>query len=129
MDSNESLRIDRWLFYCRFYKTRVLATKAVSGGHVRVNDQQVAAGHKVRIHDEIRLTRDRLPYALTVLRLPARRGPASDAQRCYTEDNSVVRERAELVQSLQRDRRQMATTDGRPDKRTQRLLRDRNRQG
>lgn len=122
-----ALRIDRWLFYCRFYKTRVLASKAVSGGHVRVNGQRVVPGQKVHASDTIELTRDRLPYAMTVLSMPARRGPAREAQCCYADDEIVAARRAELSDELRRDRRQMATTTGRPDKHTQRLLRQRNR--
>ena len=75
-DRPDALRIDRWLYYCRFYKTRSLATAAVSGGHVRVNGERTNPGARVRHGDRIELVRERLPYVLDVTAIPSRRGPA-----------------------------------------------------
>ena len=74
---SESLRIDRWLFYCRFFKTRVLATAAVTGGHVKINGERTTPGSRVKRGDRIDLIRERLPYSLEVVEIPARRGPAA----------------------------------------------------
>ena len=71
------LRIDRWLFYSRFFKTRVLSTAAVSGGHVKINGERATPGGRVKPGDKIELVRDRLPYSLEVLEIPGRRGPAA----------------------------------------------------
>ncbi len=122
-----SLRIDRWLFFCRFFKTRVLATKAVSGGHVRLNGERVAPGVRVQAGDRIELTKDRLTYVLTVTDVPARRGPAKEAARCFEEDSASIAAREEMVASLKQDRMLMPRTKGRPDKHTRRKLIDRNR--
>lgn len=121
----DSVRIDRWLYHCRFFKTRGLAWKAVSAGHVRLNGERPAPGRRVKAGDRIDLVRDRLPYALEVLAVPARRGPAAEARRCYREDEEVVRQREAQTAALRRDRLAMPRTDGRPDKRTRRLLRNR----
>lgn len=118
----DALRIDRWLYYCRFYKTRSLATAAVSGGHVRINGERTAPGARVRCGDRIELVRDRLPYVLDVKAIPARRGPAAEARQCYEEDPGIVLEREALVQALRQDRMLMPKTDGRPDKHTRRQL-------
>lgn len=126
-DSDGSLRIDRWLYYCRFFKTRARATKAVSGGHVKLNGERVVPGSRVRPGDRIALVRDRLPYALDVVLIPMRRGPAQEARACYVEEEHVVREREELKAALRVDRMSMQKSDGRPDKHTRRLLRSRNR--
>lgn len=125
--SATSLRVDRWLFFCRFFKTRSRASAAVTGGHVRINGERAAPGSRVQCGDHIDLVRDRLPYALDVVAIPARRGPASEAQSCYVEDEEVVRQREEHSQAIRQDRLHMARTDGRPDKHTRRKLIQRNR--
>jgi ribosome-associated heat shock protein Hsp15 len=126
-DSTDALRIDRWLYYCRFYKSRSLATAAVSGGHVRLNGERVTPGARVKCGDRIELVRDRLPYLFDVTGIPARRGPAPEARQCYEEDNGVVLEREALIRTLKQDRMLMPKTKGRPDKHTRRHLIRRNR--
>ncbi|MGB5630023.1 MAG: RNA-binding S4 domain-containing protein [Woeseiaceae bacterium] len=123
----DSLRIDRWLFYCRFFKTRVRATEAVSGGHVKLNGERAAPGNRVSCGDRIDLVRERLAYSLEVVGIPSRRGPAVEAQACYVEDEETMKVRAEKLAVLKQDRMLMPKTDGRPDKHTRRQLRDRNR--
>ena len=120
-----ALRLDRWLWFTRFYKTRTAASAAVQGGHVRVNGERARASMRVRIGDEVILVRQQLTYELTVTRIPERRGPASDAQACYEEAEMSIEMRKRTMSDLQRDRRQMPRTRGKPDKRTRRLLRDR----
>jgi len=117
-----SLRIDHWLHRCRFFKTRSQATAAVTGGHVRVNGERVKPGARVRENDRIDLVRDQLPYALTILAIPARRGPATEARACYAEDEAVNARRAGLIQALKQDRMLTPRTPGRPDKHTRRKL-------
>lgn len=124
---SNSLRIDRWLYFCRFFKTRSKATAAVTGGHVRINGERAAPGARVQVGDRIELVRDRLPYSLDVTAVPSRRGPAPEARACYEEDEAVMRERESKSAALKQDRMLMPRTAGRPDKRTRRKLRDRNR--
>ena len=119
------MRIDKWLFYCRFYKTRGKAAAAVTGGHVKVNGERIAPGRSVNTGDRIDLVRDRLPYSMEVVALPARRGPAPEARKCYLEDEQTVRERDAKTDALRMDRMLLPRTEGRPDKRTRRLLRKR----
>jgi ribosome-associated heat shock protein Hsp15 len=121
-DFPRTLRIDRWLYYCRFYKTRGQATAAVSGGHVRINGERTTPGARVRCGDRIELVRERLPYVLGVTAIPARRGPAVEARHCYEEDPGIVLEREALIQALRQDRMLMPKTKGRPDKHTRRQL-------
>lgn len=123
----DSLRIDKWLYHCRFYKTRSKATAAVTGGHVRLNGERTSPGVRVKPGDRIHLVRDRLDYSLEVIDTPARRGPASEARACYVEDEASVREREEKVAALRQDRMLMPRTSGRPDKHTRRKLRERGR--
>ena len=123
--SPDTLRIDRWLYCCRFFKTRSKASAAVAGGHVRLNGERAAAGSRVAVGDRIDLVRDRLDYSLEVLAIPARRGPGSEAQSCYLEDEASIRQRQAKTEALRQDRLLMPRTDGRPDKRTRRKLRER----
>jgi len=121
------LRIDRWLFFARFFKTRVLASAAVSGGHVKLGGERAAPGTRVQPGDAIELVKDRLPYSFTVLTIPGRRGPAKEAAACYEDDPVVAQERAALREGIRQDRMLMPRTAGRPDKHTRRRLRQRNR--
>ena len=123
----DALRIDRWLFYCRFFKTRVKATAAVTGGHVKVNGERVSPGNRVKEGDRIELVKERLPYTLEVTAIPARRGPAAEAQRCYFEDEATVRDRETQLAALKQDQLLMPRTAGKPDKHTRRKIRTRNR--
>jgi ribosome-associated heat shock protein Hsp15 len=122
-----TLRIDRWLFYCRFYKTRVLSSAAVTAGHVKLNGERASPGSRVKCGDRIELVRDRLPYVLDVAAIPPRRGPATEARQCFVEDDKVVALREQTATALSRDRLAMPRTPGRPDKHTRRKLRERNR--
>lgn len=122
---NDSLRLDRWLWFTRFYKTRTAAQAAVNGGHVRVNGERARAATSVRVGDEVRLVRQQSAYELTILAIPARRGPAKDAQACYEESPESVARRERQLAELRRDRMQMPMTRGKPDKHTRRQLRDR----
>jgi len=123
--SNDSLRLDRWLWFTRFYKTRTAAQAAVNGGHVRVNGERVRAATSVGIGDEVQLVRQQLTYELTVLDMPVRRGPARDAKGCYEESPASIKRREKQLAELRRDRLQMPMTKGKPDKHTRRQLRDR----
>jgi ribosome-associated heat shock protein Hsp15 len=110
------------LYYCRFFKTRVKATAAVDGGHVKVNGERSAPGRRVKCGDHIDLTKERLPYSMEVIAIPTRRGPATEARDCFSEDDEVVRQREKQAAALRQDRLLMPTTKGRPDKHTRRKL-------
>ena len=73
------------------------------------------------------MIRERLPYALDVIEIPVRRGPAKEARSCYSEDDEIVQLREQQTAALRQDRMLMPRTDGRPDKHTRRKLRDRSR--
>ncbi len=124
---DKTLRVDRWLFFCRFFKTRSLATAAVTGGHVKINGERATPGSRVTCGDQIDLIRDRLHYSLQVVEIPSRRGPSAEARKCFLEDEETVRRRDLQIAALRQDRMSMPRTDGRPDKHTRRILRTRNR--
>lgn len=125
--SEDSLRVDRWLWFTRFYKTRSAASAAVQGGHVRVNGEAAKAATLVRIGDRVRLKKRQLTWEMTVKAIPARRGPAKEARTCYEESDDSVARRSATSDELRRDRMQMPMTRGKPDKHTRRKLRRRSR--
>jgi ribosome-associated heat shock protein Hsp15 len=127
--TDSSLRVDRWLWFSRFFKTRTAASAAVQGGHVRVNGETARSASRVRVGDHIRLVRQQLRWELTVSAIPSRRGSAPEARACYAESDESISRREQTVAELRRDRLRMPTTRGKPDKHTRRLLRDRNRGG
>lgn len=122
------MRIDKWLWFTRFYKTRGLAASAVSGGHVRINGVRAKSSSDVSIGDGITLVRDQLLFNLVAEAMPARRGPAAEARLCYAEDEESVAARKKMLEEIRADRRLMPRTEGRPDKHTRRKLRQKNRQ-
>ena len=124
---DHELRLDRWLFYARFYKTRALASAATAGGHAKIGGERASPGDRVKCGDVIDLVRERVPYRLTVTAIPNRRGPASEARTCYDEDPEIEQKRQAILQDLRQDRLLMPRTDGRPDKHTRRKLRAKNR--
>ncbi|MGH8378977.1 MAG: RNA-binding S4 domain-containing protein, partial [Gammaproteobacteria bacterium] len=88
---NHKIRLDKWLWCARFFKTRSLATAAVSGGKVHVNGERVKPAHEVRVGDQLTITRGTERYEIIVRALIARRCPAEEAQQLY-EETAVSRE-------------------------------------
>ena len=122
-------RLDRWLVQTRFFKTRALAARAVSGGHVKRGGERARPGDKLSVGDRLEIVRGHERFEVEVLALPARRGPASEARACYYEPEHSIAQREATTARLKQDRLAMPRTTGRPDKHTRRLLRERNRSG
>jgi ribosome-associated heat shock protein Hsp15 len=89
--SAESLRIDSWLWRTRFYKSRSQASAAVSGGRVHLNGQRIKSSRTVGQGDTLQITHPAGDYRITVLGIPARRGPAPEVQACYRQDEFIAR--------------------------------------
>jgi ribosome-associated heat shock protein Hsp15 len=124
----ERLRIDRWLWCARFFKTRSAAAEAVRGGHVRLNAQRVKPAHAVKAGDALTIeSRDGAERDVRIASIPWRRGPAPEAAATYVETPESI-ERRRLAAEQRALRPVFAPpTSGRPDKRTRRLLRARQR--
>lgn len=105
-DARDRVRIDRWLWAARFYKTRSLATEAVNGGKVEVNGERPKPARAVRLGDTVRVRQPPFEWHLVVRGLAERRGPASMARELYEEtaESRAARERLQdqlhLVQPL-----------------------------
>ncbi len=115
------MRLDKWLWCARFYKSRSLATAAVAGGLVHVNDERVKPSRLVHVEDRIRITRDEERMELVVQGIPTRRGPAPEARSHYTEtpDSIAARERRRELNRLA-----PPAPTSRPDKHARRALRE-----
>jgi len=114
-----TLRLDKWLWCARFFKSRGLAQEAVEGGHVQVNGERVKASRLVRIGDRLRITRERERYEVEVTGIPVRRGPATEARQHYLEtpESEAARAHARELARLS-----APVSGGRPDKRERRDL-------
>lgn len=113
----ESVRLDVWLWAVRAYKTRSLATTAVRGGHVRVNDAPVKASHPVRVGDEVRVRVAHITRVFGVKQLLVKRVGAPIAAAAY-EDRTPPPPPREFVEPIgRRDR-----GAGRPTKRERREI-------
>jgi len=125
----ERLRIDRWLWCARFFKTRSVAAEAVRSGHVRLNGQRVKPAHAVRIGDALTVElRDESERDVVIAAIPARRGPAPEAAATYDETPESIERRRQAAEQRALRPAFAPPTEGRPDKRTRRLLlRARNR--
>lgn len=115
------VRLDRWLWAARLYKTRSLAAAAVRGGRVHLNGARVKPARAVTLGDSIRVNRDEWKMELTVRGLSERRGPAKVAVSLYEETPASIERRA-LERDSRRSQRAAAPLK-RPDKRARRQLR------
>lgn len=115
------LRIDKWLWFARFFKSRSLATDAVAGGLVHVNGERVKASRSVQVNDRLQITRGDSRMEVVVLSLPQRRGPAPEARAHYSETPESVAAREVRSQYA---RLAAPAPEGRPDKHDRRTLRD-----
>ncbi len=87
------VRLDKWLWAARFFKTRSLASEALRGGHVHVDGVRAKASRPVRIGDTLEIVKGPLRFVVEVVALSERRGPASEAQQLYRETAQSVAER------------------------------------
>jgi ribosome-associated heat shock protein Hsp15 len=120
---DDRLRIDRWLWCARFFKSRNVAAEAVRAGHVRLNGSRVKPAHDVRVGDELAISfGEDVVREVKVAAIPLRRGPSSEAVACYVESDASLERRR--IAAEQRSLRSVFAppTEGRPDKRTRRLL-------
>jgi ribosome-associated heat shock protein Hsp15 len=124
----DDLRLDKWLWAARFYKTRSLATAEIAKGRVHVNEQPAKPARAVHVGDRIELRQGLVSRTLTVLALSGSRGPAPVAQALYAETpESIARREKEAEQRRMGAEPSQSIEQGRPTKRDRRKLADWNR--
>ena len=119
---NIAMRLDKWLWVARFFKTRALAQRHIELGRVQVNGTKVKNSKNISAGNKIDLTLNSLPYKITVWTLSHQRRPAPEARTLYEEDMVVVKQREEQKSLDQASRISAAYPEGRPTKRDRRQL-------
>ena len=118
-----SLRVDKWLWAARFYKTRSLATAAIHAGHVKLNGSTVKPARDLRPGDTLELAIGDAPWTIEVLGLNDQRRPASEAQRLYAETAQSSARRAALKEAQRLAPTPGSDLRGRPTKKARRQIR------
>jgi ribosome-associated heat shock protein Hsp15 len=120
----ESVRLDKWLWAARFFKTRKLASDAVSGGKIHLNDQRTKPSKEIRLGAKLSISKDNYTWDITVIALSEQRRPAKEAVLLYEESTeSQVKRQQQIIQ--QREQRELfgfIHREHKPNKRERRLI-------
>jgi ribosome-associated heat shock protein Hsp15 len=120
--SDEPLRIDKWLWAARFFKTRSLAAKAVDGGRVRLNGEGAKPSRALKVGDELALRVGELEWVVEVKALSRQRGPAAQAALLYAEREDSRQRRQAAIALKKAQPHPGAGVKGRPTKKDRRLI-------
>ena len=119
----DKIRIDKWLWAARFFKTRSLATDEVAAGRIEIGGQTVKASRDVRVGDVVLIWQNKIPRTVVVTGLSGQRGSATLAQQLYEETPASLAQRAALAEQRRLSPEPaLAITHGRPTKRDRREL-------
>jgi len=116
------MRIDKWLWAARFFKTRALASKACELGRIESNGQRAKAAREVRIGDMLRVKNEAADFHVEVLLLSEMRGPAAVAQTFYRETEESQQARLKAAEERKEMMRMGGVTEGKPSKRDRQEL-------
>lgn len=119
---SSSVRLDKWLWAARFFKTRSVAREAVSGGKVHLNGNRAKPGRSINVGDELRIQRGEEEYIITILEASMRRGPATVARTLYEESDENRKLRENLAEQRKLEHQSSLTRERRPDKRQRRRI-------
>ncbi len=119
---SDKVRIDKWLWAARFFKTRALAREAIKGGKVQLNGSRVKPGKSLTLDDRLNIRRGDGEYDITVLHLGERRVSATLAQEKYQEDPASAARRIAVSEQAKLDYHARAERPRRPDKRQRRQI-------
>jgi ribosome-associated heat shock protein Hsp15 len=122
-EAQESMRLDKWLWAARFFKTRSLAAEAINGGKVHLNGKRTKPGREVKPGSQLLIHKGSFEWDITVEVIPKQRRPASEAKLFYSESDESVELRQKLTEEQRRIRSSTPHPDkGRPTKRDRRQL-------
>jgi len=119
--SMDEVRLDKWLWAARFYKTRSLATAAISGGHVHLNTERIKPAKAVKLGDTVRIRKGSMEMTVSVDAISSKRGSATIAQALYTESAESIALR-EQSRARIRAENAGAVMDHKPNKQERREL-------
>ncbi|MCL5059873.1 MAG: RNA-binding S4 domain-containing protein [Candidatus Thermoplasmatota archaeon] len=118
----DRMRLDKWLWAARFYKTRSLATQAIEHGQIKLNGARVKPAREVKAGDRLEVQLGEAGWTLTVRALSTRRGPAPVAQALYEEDPASQARRRQQAGERKLTASPAAAIKGRPTKRDRRQI-------
>jgi ribosome-associated heat shock protein Hsp15 len=121
-EHDDSIRLDKWLWAARFFKTRALAAEAVSGGKVEINGDRPKPSRMVRSGDKLLVRRGPYEWTVTVRDVARLRGPAPQAQSLYEETEESRRKRDAATAQMRLERGVDFDAPGRPSKRDRRAI-------
>ena len=121
--TRDDIRLDKWLWAARFFKTRALASAAVSGGKVHLRGQRIKPARFVKVGDCYSIRRGFEVFEIIVTDLSASRGPAASAQQLYRETEASAERRLIEAEKRKLAMMQRPQTEGRPDKKQRRKIR------
>jgi ribosome-associated heat shock protein Hsp15 len=116
------MRIDKWLWAARFFKTRAQAQASIEAGRVKLNGERVKPAKALRVGDRLELGIGALDWSLEVRALGERRGPPAQARLLYHESEQSIAARVAKIESVKRMREPEAARRGRPEKKDRRQL-------
>lgn len=121
-DSAEKMRLDKWLWAARFFKTRALASEAIKGGKVHVEGQRVKPSKEIAAGSRIEITKEPYSWEITVIALNSHRRPAKEAALLYKESPESHARRQEEVARRRAEKPALDHPQRRPDKKQRRQI-------
>ena len=118
------MRIDKWLWAARFFKTRSLAQQAIAAGRVKLGETRVKSSHEIRVGDSVSIRVGELEWQIVVSELSDKRGPAEQARKLYQETEASRTERERRVDLRRWGAEPARELKGRPTKRDRRRMED-----
>jgi ribosome-associated heat shock protein Hsp15 len=120
--NSEGVRLDKWLWAARFYKTRSVAREMIEGGKVHYNGQRSKPSKLVELNAELTLRQGNDERTLVILDISDQRRPASEAQQLYRETDASIVKREKMAEARKMNALTMPHPDRRPDKKERRDL-------
>jgi len=117
-----AIRLDKWLWCARFYKTRAIASDAIKGGKILVNDEKPKPSKTIQAGARLKIRRTPYQFDITILLLAKSRKSAKEAALLYVETEESIKKREELSAQLKLDAMNQPRTIGRPTKRDRRHI-------
>ncbi|MEW8506209.1 MAG: S4 domain-containing protein [Candidatus Thiodiazotropha sp.] len=119
----EKVRLDKWLWAARFFKTRQIACEAINGGKVHLNGHRTKPGKEIKAGSQLRIHKGALEWEITVRIPAARRRPASEARSFYDESPASIERREKLIEAQRLERSvSPRIAHGRPSKKDRRMI-------